>query len=126
MYTVIVDDHKKEIEELKTEIVSLKIRIRRLEEFHRALPNPSDYIEKRPESESSGRDEFFEEAVRLVSQYESASSSMLQRRLQIGFNRSARLLEQLEEAGAVGPGEGSKPRKVLFKNAEEFLQTLKK
>lgn len=67
------------------------------------------------------RDELFAEAVRIVCQYDRASSSLLQRRLQIGFNRAARILEQLEQAGVVGPGEGSKPREVLIKNPDEFL-----
>ncbi|MBI2617420.1 DNA translocase FtsK [Candidatus Gottesmanbacteria bacterium] len=69
----------------------------------------------------SGRDNQFEEAVRVVCQYDRASASLLQRRLSIGYARAARILDQLEEAGIVGPGEGSKPRDVLVRNAEEFL-----
>lgn len=72
----------------------------------------------------SGRDEFFEQAVRLVCQYNRASSSMLQRRLQVGFNRAARMLEQLEEAGVVGPGDGSKPREVLITDPDTFLANM--
>lgn len=68
-----------------------------------------------------GHDELFEQAVRMISQHDRASASLLQRRLQIGFNRAARLLEQLEEAGVVGPADGSKPRDVLVRNADEFL-----
>lgn len=68
------------------------------------------------------RDELFEEAVRTVCQYDRASSSLLQRRLRIGYARAARLLDDLESVGIVGPGEGSKPRDVLVKNAEEYLQ----
>ena len=68
-----------------------------------------------------GRDELFEQAVRLISQHDRASASLIQRRLQVGFNRAARLLEQLEEAGVVGPADGSKPRDVLVRNADEFL-----
>jgi DNA segregation ATPase FtsK/SpoIIIE, S-DNA-T family len=70
---------------------------------------------------SGGHDEFFEQAVRLVCQYNKASSSMLQRRLQVGFNRAARILEQLEEAGVLGPGDGSKPREVLVTDPDTFL-----
>ena len=73
---------------------------------------------------SSGRDEFFEQAVRLVCQYNRASSSMLQRRLQVGFNRAARMLEQLEEAGVVGPGDGSKPREVLITDPDTFFANM--
>jgi len=68
-------------------------------------------------------DELFEEAVRTVCQYDRASSSLLQRRLRIGYARAARLIDQLEAAGIVGPGEGAKPRDVLVRNAEEFLSS---
>ncbi len=70
---------------------------------------------------SDGRDELFEEAVRTVCQYDRASASLLQRRLSIGYARAARILDQLEQAGIVGPGEGSKPRDVLVRNAEEYF-----
>ncbi len=76
------------------------------------------------EDGGSGKDEFFEQAVRLVCQYNRASSSMLQRRLQVGFNRAARILEQLEEAGVVGPGDGSKPREVLVTDPDTFLANM--
>lgn len=59
------------------------------------------------------RDEYFEEAVKLVVEKQKASISMLQRIFRIGFNRASRLMEQLYEAGIVGAEEGSKPRKVL-------------
>jgi S-DNA-T family DNA segregation ATPase FtsK/SpoIIIE len=68
-----------------------------------------------------GKDDFFEQAVRIVCQYDRASSSLLQRKLQVGFNRAARILEQLEEAGVVGPGDGSKPREVLVTDPDTFL-----
>ncbi len=68
-----------------------------------------------------GRDSFFEEAVRVVCQYDRASASLLQRRLSIGYARAARILDQLEAEGIVGTGEGSKPRDVLVRNAEEYL-----
>ncbi|KKR80727.1 MAG: cell division FtsK/SpoIIIE [Candidatus Daviesbacteria bacterium GW2011_GWC1_40_9] len=67
------------------------------------------------------RDELFEEAVRTVCQYDRASASLLQRRLRVGYARAARMLDELEESGIVGPGEGSKPRDVLVRNAEEYL-----
>lgn len=70
---------------------------------------------------SSGRDELFDQAVRIVCAHDRASSSLLQRRMSIGFNRAARILEQLEDAGVVGPGEGSKPRDVLIRDPEQFL-----
>jgi S-DNA-T family DNA segregation ATPase FtsK/SpoIIIE len=71
--------------------------------------------------DGSGKDQFFEDALRVVCQYDRASASLLQRRLSIGYARAARILDQLEEEGIVGPGEGSKPRDVLIHNAEEYL-----
>lgn len=71
-----------------------------------------------------GKDTLFEEAIRVVCQYDRASASLLQRRLSIGYARAARILDQLEEAEIVGHGEGSKPRDVLVRNAEEFINQL--
>ena len=76
------------------------------------------------EGEIEERDEFFEEAVRTICRYERASASLLQRRLKIGYARAARIIDQLERAGIVGPAEGSKPREVLIKNASEYLASL--
>jgi S-DNA-T family DNA segregation ATPase FtsK/SpoIIIE len=59
------------------------------------------------------RDELFEEAVRLVLQHEVASASFLQRKLSIGYARAAKILDQMQNAGIVGPGEGAKPREIL-------------
>ncbi len=67
-------------------------------------------------------DELFEDAVRLVCQFDKASASLLQRRLSVGYARAARILDQLQAAGVVGPPEGSKPREVLVASAEEVLQ----
>jgi len=72
----------------------------------------------------SGRDDYFEQAVRIVCMHDRASSSLLQRRLSVGFNRAARILEQLEDAGVVGPGDGSKPRDVLIKDPDQFLSQM--
>ena len=70
-----------------------------------------------------GRDPLFEDALRLICQHDKASASLLQRRLSVGYARAARILDQLEEAGVIGPGEGSKPRDVLVKNPDDFLAT---
>lgn len=69
----------------------------------------------------SEKDELFDDAVRTVCQYDRASASLLQRRLKVGYARAARILDELEESGIVGPGEGSKPRDVLVRNAEEYF-----
>ncbi|WP_052610371.1 DNA translocase FtsK, partial [Bacteriovorax sp. BSW11_IV] len=58
-------------------------------------------------------DNLYSEAVKIVIEYRSASASMLQRRLRIGYNRAANLIEEMESKGVVGPAQGSKPRRVL-------------
>ncbi len=67
-------------------------------------------------------DDNFRQAVEVVCQYDRASASLLQRRLSIGYARAARIIDQLEAAGVVGPAEGSKPREVLVRNAEEVFE----
>jgi len=70
---------------------------------------------------AGSQDELFEEALRIVCQYDRASASLLQRKLRVGYARAARLIDELEMAGIVGPGDRSKPRDVLIKNAEDYL-----
>lgn len=73
-------------------------------------------------SDSSGEsdiDEYFERAGRFIIEKDKASIGMLQRLLKIGFNRAARIMDQLADAGVVGPEEGTKPRKILM-SMEEF------
>lgn len=74
-------------------------------------------------SSSKDRDEYFEQAGRLIIEKDKASIGMLQRMYKIGFNRAARIMDQLAEAGVVGPEEGTKPRRVLM-SAEEFERIL--
>ena len=68
-----------------------------------------------------GRDAYFADAARLLIDKEKGSIGMLQRYFKIGFNRAARIMDQLEEAGIVGPEEGTKPRRVLM-SPEQFEQ----
>ena len=75
--------------------------------------------ESQPSTEGDERDVLFEQAARFVIEKEKGSTSMLQRMFKIGFNRAARIVEQLEKEGIVGPDEGTKPRKVLM-TMEEF------
>lgn len=70
---------------------------------------------------ASERDAYFADAGKLIIDKEKASIGMLQRMFKIGFNRAARIMDQLCEAGVVGPEEGTKPRKVLM-SMEEFEQ----
>ena len=61
-----------------------------------------------------GHDEFFEQAGRFIIEKQKASIGMLQRVYKIGFNRAARIMDQLAEEGVVGPEEGTKPRRILM------------
>jgi S-DNA-T family DNA segregation ATPase FtsK/SpoIIIE len=77
--------------------------------------------------DSSDRDSMFEDAARIIVQNQVGSTSMIQRKLKIGYNRAGRLMDQLEDAGVVGPNLGSKPRQVIIPDEialEQFLQTL--
>jgi S-DNA-T family DNA segregation ATPase FtsK/SpoIIIE len=62
----------------------------------------------------NGKDDKYDDAVRVVLEHRSASASLLQRRLGVGYNRAANLIEEMESQGVVGPAQGSKPRKVLM------------
>ncbi|NOT52681.1 MAG: DNA translocase FtsK, partial [Chitinophagaceae bacterium] len=72
----------------------------------------------------SDRDSLFEDAARLIVQNQVGSTSLLQRRMKLGYNRAGRLMDQLEAAGIVGPNQGSKARDVLIKTEMELQQHL--
>lgn len=72
---------------------------------------------------ANDRDAYFEQAARFIIEKDKASIGMLQRMLKIGFNRAARIMDQLAEAGVVGEDEGTKPRKVLM-SMEQFEELL--
>lgn len=72
-----------------------------------------------PENTSEVEDELYTDAVDLVVEMQTASVSMLQRRFRIGYSRAARLIDEMELRGVVGPYEGSKPRNVLVAKSEE-------
>jgi len=75
-------------------------------------------------SDDEGRDAYFAEAGRLIIEKDKASIGMLQRMLKVGFNRAARIMDQLHEAGVVGGEEGTKPRRILM-TMEEFEDFVK-
>ena len=70
------------------------------------------------------KDSLFEDAARLIVASQSGSTSLLQRRMKLGYNRAGRLMDQLEAAGVVGPNQGSKVRDVLIKTESELQQYL--
>ncbi len=77
--------------------------------------------------DASDRDPMFEDAARIIVQNQVGSTSMIQRKLKLGYNRAGRLMDQLEDAGIVGPNVGSKPRQVLLPDEyalEQFLNNL--
>ena len=82
------------------------------------IPSKND-SEGQAESEDEPEDEFYDQAVALVRKQQSASVSMLQRRFRIGYNRAARIVDEMEAKGIVGPSEGSKPRQVLIPPEKE-------
>lgn len=76
----------------------------------------------------SDLDDMFEEAARLVVSSQHGSTSMIQRKMQLGYNRAGRIMDQMEQLGIVSEAKGSKPREVLFYSVDElnsFLQNLK-
>lgn len=72
----------------------------------------------------SDRDALFEEAAKLIVMHQQGSTSLIQRKLKLGYNRAGRLIDQLEAAGVVGPFEGSKAREVLIKDELSLEQLL--
>ena len=69
-------------------------------------------------------DPMFEEAARMIVSEQNGSTSMIQRKFSIGYNRAGRLMDQLEKAGVVGPAKGSKPREVLCASEEQLMMIM--
>lgn len=95
----------------------------------------SAYLLPESDSDESGNgddfdsgdiDAMFEEAARLIVTHQQGSTSLIQRKLKLGYNRAGRLIDQLEKAGIVGPFEGSKAREVLVKSFDELEEILKR
>lgn len=89
-----------DLDALKKKVASLEERLKKLEQITIPLDRNTD-------------DPLLPQAKELVKQYDYASASLIQRRLMTGYARAARILDQLETQGIIGPGEGAKPRKVL-------------
>lgn len=82
--------------------------------------------EGKTDFDPANRDPLFEEAARVIVTHQQGSTSLLQRRLKLGYNRAGRLIDQLESAGVVGPFEGSKAREVLIPDEHSLEQLLNK
>ena len=88
---------------------------------------PADYDEKmvvsdeeiQHEEEVTDQDELFPEALKFVVDQQKASTSLIQRRFRIGYNRAARIIDDLEQRGYIGPANGSKPREVYKQKDED-------
>lgn len=89
------------------------------------LPEVEDSAGESFEVDLKKRDSRFEEAARLVVQYQQGSTSLIQRKLSLGYNRAGRIVDQLEAAGILGPFEGSKARDVLIKDEQSLEQILR-
>lgn len=87
------------------------LKLERLEERINKLESSGKI--QTPLNSHNSLDSLFDQAVIIISDYEKVSSALLQRRLSLGYARAARLLDQLEEAGLVGPAQGAKPRDVI-------------
>ncbi|HEY9115389.1 MAG TPA: DNA translocase FtsK [Bacteroidales bacterium] len=92
------------------------------------LPEFADEeADNKTDFDANERDELFEDAARIIVQTQQGSTSLLQRKLKLGYNRAGRIIDQLEAAGIVGPFEGSKAREVRVANEvalEQFLKDL--
>ncbi len=87
-------------------------------------PPPAEASESSGTLDADDRDPMFEEAARVLVMHQQGSTSLLQRKLKLGYNRAGRLIDQLETAGIIGPFEGSKARKVLVPDEASLEQLL--
>jgi S-DNA-T family DNA segregation ATPase FtsK/SpoIIIE len=91
--------------------------------------NLPEYLDENSEPnkdfDPSSKDELFEEAARIIVAHQHGSTSLLQRKLKLGYNRAGRIIDQLEAAGIVGPFEGSKAREVKYKDEIALEQLLR-
>jgi S-DNA-T family DNA segregation ATPase FtsK/SpoIIIE len=97
----------------------------------RGYPQPfllPEYVDEKElegkDFDLSDRDSLFDDAAKLIVSSQMGSTSLLQRRMKLGYNRAGRLMDQLEAAGVVGPNLGSKAREVLIKTDADLQQHL--
>ncbi len=109
------------------EVERLTSHISKQQGYSQPAQLPSVFEKKKASGFSGGddRDELFDEAARIIVRHQQGSVSLLQRRLKVGYSRAARLVDELEAAGIVGPFDGSKAREVLV-DSEAGLEALLK
>ncbi len=107
------------VEFIKTQVPEVEYVTSILEDTSPGSGNPDGGLA------AFSEDDQFSQAVQIIVNSQKGSASFLQRKLNVGFNRAARLLEEMEELGIVGPPNGSKPRDVLITDANEFLASMK-
>ncbi len=89
-----------------------------MEEIEKNVPAQKGPPGPKPDSALDGDDELIEKAIDIINELGQASTSSLQRKLKLGYARAARIMDELEEIGVIGPSEGSKPRKILMTKAQ--------
>ncbi|MFN4254722.1 MAG: DNA translocase FtsK 4TM domain-containing protein [Saprospiraceae bacterium] len=95
-----------------------------LPEFHPENEGGSGDFGSNKDFRLADMDDMLEDAARLIVETQHGSTSMIQRRMKLGYNRAGRIMDQLESLGIVGPAEGSKPREVLYYGIEELNRFL--
>ncbi|MFA6469269.1 MAG: DNA translocase FtsK 4TM domain-containing protein [Bacteroidota bacterium] len=109
------------------EVEDIVAHIAKQQGYSKMYELPSALEKKKGTNGGSGgdRDDLFEEAARIIVRHQQGSVSLLQRRLSVGYSRAARLVDQLEEAGIVGPFDGSKAREVMIEDESQLEIILK-
>ena len=112
------------VEEVEQVIDSIR------QEYYVPIPEMEAYVEEEDSVSVGGRkdlDPLLPEAIRIIASQKKASATMLQRKLRVGFSRAARIIDQLEELGIVGPPDGPRPREVLITpdQAEDIIRKLR-
>jgi S-DNA-T family DNA segregation ATPase FtsK/SpoIIIE len=118
---------RRKLEDLRTILPEEVVDNLMARKYYETLPEESPQVQaerNRAQEEDRERDEKFAEAAQIVVRHREASVSMLQRRLDIGWARAGRIIDQLEQVGVVGPYVGSKSRKVLVDNEADLQKML--
>jgi len=118
---------RRKLEDLRTILPEDVVDNLMARKYYETLPEESPQVQaerNRAQEEDRERDEKFAEAAQIVVRHREASVSMLQRRLDIGWARAGRIIDQLEQIGVVGPYVGSKSRKVLVDNEADLQKLL--